>query len=312
MNNEFNTLQKFDAGKGREGFFHSLPELEKQGIGKISRLPISIRIVLESVVRNCDGKKVRRKDVETLAKWNAKRPANEEIPFVVARIVLQDFTGVPLVVDLAAMRSAVKRLKGDPKIIEPLVPVDLVVDHSVQVDFFGSIRALQLNLDMEFKRNRERYQFLKWGQQAFKTFQLIPPGIGIVHQVNLEYLAKGVLSAQSSINNQPSTIYFPDTLVGTDSHTTMINGLGVVGWGVGGIEAEAGMLGQPVYFLTPEVVGVHMTGQLSTGVTATDLVLLVTEVLRKTKVVGKFVEFYGPGARALSLPDRATIANMAP
>ena len=194
MNDEFKTLKKFDAGKGREGFLHSLPALEEQGIGKISRLPVSIRIVLESVLRNCDGKKVQRKDVETLAKWNAKKPANEEIPFVVARIVLQDFTGVPLVVDLAAMRSAVQRLKGDPKIIEPLVPVDLVVDHSVQVDFFGSAQALRLNLDMEFKRNRERYQFLKWGQQAFKTFQLIPPGIGIVHQVNLEYLAKGVLS----------------------------------------------------------------------------------------------------------------------
>jgi aconitate hydratase len=312
MNDEFKTLKKFDAGKGREGFLFSLPALEEQGIGKISRLPVSIRIVLESVLRNCDGQKVRRKDVETLANWNAKSPANEEIPFVVARIVLQDFTGVPLVVDLAAMRSAVKRLGGDPKIIEPLVPVDLVVDHSVQVDFFGSARALELNLDMEFKRNRERYQFLKWGQQAFKTFQLIPPGIGIVHQVNLEYLAKGVLSAQSTINNQVSTIYFPDTLVGTDSHTTMINGLGVVGWGVGGIEAEAGMLGQPVYFLTPEVVGVHMSGQLPEGVTATDLVLHITQLLRAQKVVGKFVEFYGEGAASLPVPDRATIGNMSP
>src|SRR5213082_1774277 len=312
MNDEFKTLQEFDAGYGREGFFHSLPGLEKQVVGKISRLPISIRIVLESVLRNCDEKKVRRKDVEALAKWNAKSPANEEIPFIVARIVLQDFTGVPLVVDLAAMRSAVKRLGHDPKIIEPLVPVDLVVDHSVQVDFFGSARALELNLDMEFKRNRERYQFLKWGQQAFKTFQLIPPGIGIVHQVNLEYLAKGVLSAQSTINNQLSTIFFPDTLVGTDSHTTMINGLGVVGWGVGGIEAEAGMLGQPVYFLTPEVVGVHMTGKLREGVTATDLVLHITEMLRAQKVVGKFVEFYGEGAASLPVPDRATIGNMSP
>src|SRR5438128_8584459 len=312
MHDEFKTLRKFDAGKGREGFFYSLPALEGQGIGKISRLPVSIRIVLESVLRNCDGQKVRRKDVETLANWNAKSPANEEIPFVVARIVLQDFTGVPLVVDLAAMRSAVQRLGRDPKIIEPLVPVDLVVDHSVQVDFFGSVRALELNLDMEFKRNRERYQFLKWGQQAFKTFQLIPPGIGIVHQVNLEYLAKGVLSAQSTINHQPSTIYLPDTLVGTDSHTTMINGLGVVGWGVGGIEAEAGMLGQPVYFLTPEVVGVHMSGQLREGVTATDLVLHITQLLRAQKVVGKFVEFYGEGAASLPVPDRATIGNMAP
>jgi aconitate hydratase len=312
MNDEFKTLRRFDDGKGREAFFYSLPALEEQGIGKISRLPVSIRIVLESVLRNCDGQKVRRKDVEALANWNAKSPANEEIPFVVARIVLQDFTGVPLVVDLAAMRSAVKRLGRDPKIIEPLVPVDLVVDHSVQVDFFGSTRALELNLDMEFKRNRERYQFLKWGQQAFKTFQLIPPGIGIVHQVNLEYLAKGVLSAQSTINNQPSTIYFPDTLVGTDSHTTMINGLGVVGWGVGGIEAEAGMLGQPVYFLTPEVVGLHMSGQLREGVTATDLVLHITQLLRAQKVVGKFVEFYGEGAASLPVPDRATIGNMSP
>jgi aconitate hydratase len=310
MNDEFKTLKKFDAGKDREGFLFSLPVLEEQGIGKISRLPVSIRIVLESVLRNCDGQKVRRKDVEALANWAAKAPASEEIPFVVARIVLQDFTGVPLVVDLAAMRSAVKRLGGDPKIIEPLVPVDLVVDHSVQVDFFGSARALELNLDMEFKRNRERYQFLKWGQQAFKTFQLIPPGIGIVHQVNLEYLAKGVLSSQSATLN--SQLFFPDTLVGTDSHTTMINGLGVVGWGVGGIEAEAGMLGQPVYFLTPEVVGVHMSGQLREGVTATDLVLHITQLLRAQKVVGKFVEFYGEGAASLPVPDRATIGNMSP
>src|SRR6058998_2348230 len=299
MRDEFKTLRKFDAGKEREGFLYSLPALEEQGIRKISRLPVSIRIVLESVLRNCDGKKVRRKDVETLANWNAKSPANAEIPFV-----------VPLVVDLAAMRSAVARLDRDPKIIEPLVPVDLVVDHSVQVDFFGSPRAFELNLDMEFKRNRERYQFLKWGQQAFKTFQLIPPGIGIVHQVNLEYLAKGVLSSQPSTLN--SQLFFPDTLVGTDSHTTMINGLGVVGWGVGGIEAEAGMLGQPVYFLTPEVVGVHLSGQLREGVTATDLVLHITQLLRAQKVVGKFVEFYGQGAASLPVPDRATIGNMSP
>src|SRR5207247_1289972 len=260
MNDEFKRLRKFNAGKGREAFFYSLPVLEERGIGKISRLPISIRIVLESVLRNCDGQKVQRKDVEALANWNAKSPAKEEIPFVVARIVLQDFTGVPLVVDLAAMRSAVKELGGDPKIIEPLVPVDLVVDHSVQVDFAGTAEALRLNLEMEFKRNRERYQLLKWGQQAFKTFSVVPPGIGIVHQVNLEYLAKGVLFSQpSTLNTQ---LFYPDTLVGTDSHTTMINGLGIVGWGVGGIEAEAGMLGQPVYFLTPEVVGVHMSGSL--------------------------------------------------
>jgi len=312
MNNEFNTLQKFDAGAGQEAQLHSLPALEERGVGPISRLPVSIRIVLESVLRNCDGKKVRRKDVETLANWNAKSPANEEIPFVVARIVLQDFTGVPLVVDLAAMRSAVKRLGGDPKIIEPLVPVDLVVDHSVQVDFAGSAEALRLNMEMEFKRNRERYQFLKWGQQAFKTFGLVPPGIGIVHQVNLEYLAKGVLSQKANVGGQNSEVFYPDTLVGTDSHTTMINGLGVVGWGVGGIEAEAGMLGQPVYFLTPEVVGVHLTGALREGVTATDLALHATQMLRAQKVVGKFVEFYGEGAVSLPLPDRATIANMAP
>jgi aconitate hydratase len=310
VTDEFKTLKKFDAGNGREGQFHSLPALEEQGVGPISRLPVSIRIVLESVLRICDGKKVRRTDVETLANWNAKSPAQDEIPFVVARIVLQDFTGVPLVVDLAAMRSAVKELGGDPKIIEPLVPVDLVVDHSVQVDFAGSAEALRLNMEMEFKRNRERYEFLKWGQQAFKTFGLVPPGIGIVHQVNLEYLAKGVLSSQLSTDN--SQLFYPDTLVGTDSHTTMINGLGVVGWGVGGIEAEAGMLGQPVYFLTPEVVGVHMTGQLREGVTATDLALHITQMLRAQKVVGKFVEFYGEGAASLPLPDRATVGNMAP
>jgi aconitate hydratase len=302
------TLRTFDAGQGKTGLYYSLPALEERGLGKISRLPVSIRIVLESVLRNCDGKKVTQKDVQTLAAWNAKAPAPEEIPFVVARIVLQDFTGVPLLVDLAAMRSAVANLNRDPKIIEPLVPVDLVVDHSVQVDFFGSPQALRMNLEMEFKRNRERYKFLKWGQQAFKTFGVVPPGIGIVHQVNLEYLAKGVLMAEAP----EGTVYYPDTLVGTDSHTTMINGLGVVGWGVGGIEAEAGMLGQPVYFLTPEVVGVHLTGTLKEGVTATDLVLRVTEMLRKQKVVGKFVEFFGEGAAALSVTDRATIGNMAP
>ena len=269
---------------------------------------MSIRIVLESVLRNCDGRKVRPEDVRALCAWKAKSPAQEEIPFVVARIVLQDFTGVPLLVDLAAMRNAVASAGKNPAMIEPLVPVDLVVDHSVQVDFFGSADALRLNLDMEFKRNRERYQFLKWGQQAFKTFGVVPPGIGIVHQVNLEYLAKGVLSQAW----EGAKLYYPDTLVGTDSHTTMINGLGVVGWGVGGIEAEAGMLGQPVYFLTPEVVGVNMKGRLREGVTATDLALHVTELLRKTKVVGKFVEFYGEGAASLPLPDRATIANMAP
>ena len=317
--NLFNSLQTFDAGAGRKAWFYSLPALEAAGVGPVSKLPVSIRIVLESVLRNVDGKKVAERDVRALANWNAKAPAPEEIPFIVARIVLQDFTGVPLLVDLAAMRSAVARLGKNPKLIEPLVPVDLVVDHSVQTDFARTPQALRLNMEMEFKRNRERYQFLKWGQQAFDTFKVVPPGIGIIHQVNLEYLAKGVLSRQSGISdpqsqvpNLKSEIFYPDTLVGTDSHTTMINGFGIVGWGVGGIEAEAGMLGQPVYFLTPEVVGVHMTGALREGVTATDAALHVTQMLRKAKVVGKFVEYYGPGAANLPLADRATIANMAP
>lgn len=300
----FNSLQRFDPGNGREGSFYSLPALEKAGVGLVSRLPVSIRIVLEAVLRNCDGKKVSEANVRALAQWKPTAQRVEEIPFVVARIVLQDFTGVPLLVDLAAMRSAAARLGKNPKIIEPLVPVDLVVDHSVQVDFAGRSDAIQRNLEMEFKRNRERYQFLKWGTQAFQSFKVVPPGIGIVHQVNLEYLAKGVLEKDG--------VYYPDTLVGTDSHTTMINGLGIVGWGVGGIEAEAGMLGQPVYFLTPDVVGVHMTGTLGEGVTATDLALTVTQILRQAKVVGKFVEFFGDGAAALSVADRATIANMAP
>ena len=304
LHNLFETLQTFDLGNGKTGRFYSLPALEKAGVGPVSRLPISIRLVLEAVLRNCDGKKVSEKNIRELANWQAKAERTEEIPFIVARIVLQDFTGVPLLVDLAAMRSAVARMGKNPKIIEPLVPVDLVVDHSVQVDFAGSADSLQRNLDIEFQRNRERYQFLKWGMQAFETFKVVPPGIGIVHQVNLEYLAKGVLSS--------GNVYYPDTLVGTDSHTTMINGLGIVGWGVGGIEAEAGMLGQPVYFLTPDVVGVHLTGALREGVTATDLALTVTQMLRKAKVVGKFVEFYGPGAAALPVVDRATIANMAP
>ena len=304
MHNVFNSFQKFDSGRGKTGQFYSLPELEKQGIGRISRLPVSIRIVLESVLRNFDGKRVKEDDIRRLANWKANEERTNEIPFVVARIVLQDFTGVPLLVDLAAMRSCVHRLKKNPKIIEPLVPVDLVVDHSIQVDFAGIRNALERNMEMEFKRNRQRYEFLKWGEHAFRSFNVIPPGVGIVHQVNLEYLAKGVLEKDG--------VYYPDTLVGTDSHTTMINGLGIVGWGVGGIEAEAGMLGQPVYFLTPDVVGVHMSGSLRDGVTATDLVLHVTEMLRKAKVVGKFVEFHGEGAASLTLPDRATIANMAP
>src|SRR6266436_562836 len=310
--NLFDTLQKFDTGTGKQGQFYSLPQLEKAGIGPISKLPISIRLVLESVLRNCDGKRVTEQNIRALANWKPNASRTEEIPLVVARIVLQDFTGVPLLVDLAAMRSAVERLGSNPKMIEPLVPVDLVVDHSVQVDFFGSPEAMRRNLDIEFQRNRERYQFLKWGMKAFDTFKVVPPGIGIVHQVNLEYLAKGVLSSPSTSNSQPSALFYPDTLVGTDSHTTMINGLGIVGWGVGGIEAEAGMLGQPVYFLTPDVVGVYLTGSLREGVTATDLALTLTQLLRQAKVVGKFVEFYGPGAAALPVVDRATIANMAP
>jgi aconitate hydratase len=310
--NLFGTLQEFDLGNGKRGKFYSLPALEEAGVGPISKLPVSIRLVLESVLRNCDGKKVSEANVKELANWKANETRTAEIPFVVARIVLQDFTGVPLLVDLAAMRSAVARLGKNPKIIEPLVPVDLVVDHSVQVDFAGGADSMAKNLDLEFTRNRERYQFLKWGMQAFDTFKVVPPGIGIVHQVNLEYLAKGVLSSEFEISNLKSQIYFPDTLVGTDSHTTMINGLGIVGWGVGGIEAEAGMLGQPVYFLTPDVVGVHLTGAICEGVTATDVALTVTQMLRKAKVVGKFVEFFGPGAAALPLVDRATIANMAP
>ncbi|HXR04188.1 MAG TPA: aconitate hydratase AcnA [Verrucomicrobiae bacterium] len=308
----FDTLRKFDLGNGRQGRFYSLPQLEKSGVGPVSRLPVSLRLVLESVLRNCDGKKVHESNVKELANWKSTETRTAEIPFIVARIVLQDFTGVPLLVDLAAMRSAVQRLGKNPKIIEPLVPVDLVVDHSVQVDFAGSADALKKNLELEFQRNRERYQFLKWGMQAFDTFKVVPPGIGIVHQVNLEYLAKGVLSCPDARPQTPDPIFYPDTLVGTDSHTTMINGLGIVGWGVGGIEAEAGMLGQPVYFLTPDVVGVHLTGALREGVTATDLALTVTQMLRMAKVVGKFVEFFGPGAAALPVVDRATIANMAP
>ncbi|HJQ23330.1 MAG TPA: aconitate hydratase [Blastocatellia bacterium] len=300
----FDSHQTFTTATNRTGEFYSLPQLEKQGIGPVSKLPVSIRIVLESVLRNYDGKRITEENVRGLANWGPRDERTEEIPFVVARILLQDFTGVPLLVDLAAMRSAVERLEKDAKIIEPLVSVDLVIDHSVQVDFASSSDAFIKNMETEFKRNRARYQFLKWGMQAFNSFSVVPPGIGICHQVNLEYLAKGV--------QERGGVYFPDTLVGTDSHTTMINGLGVVGWGVGGIEAEAGMLGQPVYFLTPDVVGVHLSGQLREGVTATDLVLTLTEMLRKAKVVGKFVEYHGDGAARLTATDRATIANMSP
>jgi len=299
-----NTLRTFTTAAGKTGQLHSLPALARQ-FPNVKRLPLSLRIVLESVLRNCDGKKVTTEHVAELAQWQPRAERSAEIPFVVARVVLQDFTGVPLLADLAAMRNVAARMGHDPKRIEPLVPVDLVVDHSVMIDHFGTKQSLDLNMKLEFQRNRERYQFMKWGMDAFDTFGVVPPGFGIVHQVNLEYLARGV-------HKTAAGVHYPDSLVGTDSHTTMINGIGVVGWGVGGIEAEAAMLGQPVYLLTPDVVGFELSGQLREGVTATDLVLTVTEILRKEKVVGKFVEFCGAGTRSLSLPDRATIANMAP
>lgn len=305
----FKTLKDFKISDTKKGKFFSLPALEKTLDVKISRLPVSIRVVLESVLRNCDGKKVTEEHVKQLANWAPTASRVDEIPFVVSRVVLQDFTGVPLLADLAAMRNVAAAQGKNPKKIEPLVPVDLVVDHSVQIDHFREKKALDLNMKLEFSRNNERYQFMKWGMQAFDTFGVVPPGFGIVHQVNLEYLARGVHKVKDAKKNE---VYYPDTLVGTDSHTTMINGIGVVGWGVGGIEAEAGMLGQPVYFLTPDVVGVNLTGALREGCTATDLVLTITELLRKAKVVGKFVEFFGEGTRTLSLTDRATIANMAP
>ncbi|TXI19896.1 MAG: aconitate hydratase AcnA [Ottowia sp.] len=298
------TRKRFQTASGRSGELYSLPALARR-FPNVKRLPVSLRLVLESVLRHCDGVKVTPEHVEQLANWRPRAPRTDEIPFTVARVILQDFTGVPLLADLAAMRSTARRLGQDPKKVEPLVPVDLVVDHSVMIDFYGKKNALDLNMKLEFQRNRERYEFMKWGMQAFDTFGVVPPGFGIVHQVNLEYLARGVHRRQDGV-------YYPDTLVGTDSHTTMINGIGVVGWGVGGIEAEAGMLGQPVYFLTPDVVGFELTGQLREGVTATDLVLTVTEMLRKHKVVGKFVEFFGEGTKSLAVPDRATIANMAP
>ncbi len=307
MHNLFNTLQTFESD-GQRIHYYSLPALEAQGIGTVSKLPVSIRILLESLLRNYDNQQITEQDIVDLANWDPKQPKSVEIPFKPARVLAQDFTGVPLLVDLAAMRSAVEELGGDPQIIEPLVPVDLVIDHSVQVDAYGTANALQINTQREFERNKERYEFLKWGQQAFDKFRVIPPSIGIVHQVNLEYLAK--LVVPDAIDGE--TIAYPDTLVGTDSHTTMINGLGIIGWGVGGIEAEAAMLGQPVYILTPEVLGVHMKGTLKEGVTATDLVLTVVQRLRETNVVDKFVEFFGEGVEVLSTPDRATISNMCP
>ncbi|MFC3339452.1 aconitate hydratase AcnA [Paracandidimonas soli] len=300
----FDTLQTFPIGR-KKGKFYSLPQLGKALDVDLSKLPVSLRVVLEAVLRNYDGERITKKHVRQLATWKPKAKRTEEIPFVVARVVLQDFTGVPLLADIAAMRSVAQRQGKDPKRIEPLVPVDLVVDHSVMIDYYGTPDALDLNMKVEFQRNRERYQFMKWGMQAFKTFGVVPPGFGIVHQVNLEHLARGV-------HRDANDVYYPDTLVGTDSHTTMINGIGVVGWGVGGIEAEASMLGQPLYMLTPDVVGVELKGQLRGGVTATDLVLTLTELLRRNKVVGKFVEFCGPGTSSLSVTDRATIGNMAP
>ncbi len=308
-----NTLQSFTTAGGKTGQFYSLPRLAK-AFPNVNRLPVSLRIVLESVLRNCDGQKVLPEHVQQLAQWQPRATRTDEIPFIVARVVLQDFTGVPLLADLAAMRSVAAAMGKNPKTIEPLVPVDLVVDHSIMIDHYGTKKSLDLNMKLEFQRNRERYEFMKWGMQAFDTFGVVPPGFGIVHQVNLEYLARGVHKAKhkATSTGAKGTMYYPDSLVGTDSHTTMINGIGVVGWGVGGIEAEAGMLGQPVYILTPDVVGFEFTGQLREGVTATDLVLTVTEILRREKVVGQFVEFFGPGTASLSVPDRATLGNMAP
>src|SRR6266851_5219604 len=298
--NLFNTLQEFRMASGKTGKFYSLPALEKALGAKVSRLPVSLRIVLESVLRNCDGKKITEDHVRHLANWKPNATRTDEIPFVLSRILLQDLTGIPSLADLAAMRSVAARLGKNPKVVEPLVPVDLVVDHSIQIDHYGVKNALDLNMKLEFKRIQERYTFMKWAMQAFDTFRVVPPGIGIVHQVNLEYLSRGV--------HKKNGIYYPDTLVGTDSHTPMVNAIGVVAWGVGGIEAEAGMLGQPTYILTPDVVGVHLKGELRGGVTATDLVLTVTELMRKTNVVNKFVEFFGEGTASLTVPDRATIA----
>ena len=305
MESKYQVLRKLKV-KDKDFSYYSLKEIDKDK--KISKLPVSIRVILESLIRNFDGKTVSEEDIENLINWNPKKPSDSEIPFTVSRVLMQDFTGVPAVVDLAAMRNKVKEMKKDPEVINPLVPVDLVIDHSVQVDFFGTEESFQENQDREFERNSERYRFLKWAQKAFKNMRIVPPSVGIVHQVNLEYLGQVVMTKQEGGKN----IAYPDSLVGTDSHTTMINGLGIVGWGVGGIEAEAAMLGQPVTFKTPEVVGVNLTGKLKPGVTATDLVLTLTELLRKHNVVGKFVEFFGNGIGSLALPDRATLSNMCP
>lgn len=303
----FGAREQFETGSGSAAMYR-LEALQKRGLGQIDRLPFSIRVLLEAVLRNCDGFQISEDDVKNLAGWDAKAVAPHEVPFKPYRVVLQDFTGVPAVVDLAAMRSAMERIGGDPNKINPLIPVDLVIDHSVQVDFFGSEGALVQNVEREFERNKERYEFLRWGQQAFDNFGVVPPNVGIVHQVNLEYLARVVAMGK----DEQGPVAMPDTLVGTDSHTTMINGLGVLGWGVGGIEAEANMLGQPLYMLMPEVIGFELTGELPSGATATDMVLRVVEILRAEGVVGKFVEFFGTGMNAMSVADRATIANMAP
>ncbi len=302
--NLYNSLQEFQFGAGKTGQYYSLPALEKAGVAKVSRLPVSLRVVLESALRNFDDKKITEAHLKNLANWKPKGARSEEVPIVVARVLLQDMTGVPLVVDFAAMREAARAHGKDPSIIEPLCPAHLIMDHSVQIDTYGTADALRKNMEIEFKRNRERYQFLKWSAQAFETFEIIPPGNGICHQINLEYVSQVVWHKDG--------MYYPDSLVGIDSHTPMVNGLGVLGWGVGGIEAEAAMLGQPMYFLEPDCVGVHLTGQLPDGVTATDLVLRIVQLLREKKVVGKFVEFFGGGAASLTIPDRATIGNMAP
>src|SRR5690625_5246135 len=305
----FNTRRELDTGSGR-AYYYSLAALEEAGLGNLQKMPFSIKVLLETLLRNEDGFQVTEDDIRNLTAYNAKKPAQTEIPFKPGRVVLQDFTGVPSVVDLAALRSAMHRMGGDPARINPQVPVDLVIDHSVQVDEYDSPLALLRNAEIEFERNRERYEFLRWGQEAFEDFSVVPPASGIVHQVNLEYLAKGVQT--SPYEGLDREVIYPDSLVGTDSHTTMINGIGVVGWGVGGIEAEAVMLNQPIFMLTPEVVGVRITGRLPEGSTATDLALTVTEMLRSHGVVGRFVEYFGPGLSAMTVPDRATIANMAP
>ena len=300
----FDSLQPLELNGNTRGHIYSLPALEAAGLGPISRLPVSLRIVLESVLRNVDGERVTEQHVRQLASWKPCTPRTEEIPFVVSRIIAPEASGIPLLADLAAMRGAARKFGRSPELIEPLIPVDLIIDHSLQVDRAGSPDALRHNMALEFRRNGERYAFLKWAAQAFRSFKIMPPGVGIIHQVNLEHWARGVW--------QKDGLVYPDTLVGVDSHTPMVNGIGVLGWGVGGIEAEAGMLGQPVYFLTPDVIGVELIGRLRPGVTSTDLVLTIVEALRRAKVVGKFVEFFGEGVASLPAPDRATVANMAP